>query len=239
MLKLLAISKRFGGVVALDRVNLSLNRGEVLAVIGENGAGKSTLMNILGGVVAPDGGSILLDEKPVQIRSVSDSVGLGIGFVHQELNLLDNLDVAGNLFLGREPRRLGWFLDGRAMERRSRPHLERLGLRISPRTALAELSLAQRQMAEIAKALSLDADINSRRAEQFFDEYGDAAAARGRQGTERGGGGHRLHLAPAWRDQADRPSRCRPARRKECGGAFSNGDFAREDGAAHDRAGAF
>ncbi len=100
MLKLLAISKRFGGVVALDRVNLSLNRGEVLAVIGENGAGKSTLMNILGGVVAPDGGSILLDEKPVQIRSVSDSVGLGIGFVHQELNLLDNLDVAGNLFLG-------------------------------------------------------------------------------------------------------------------------------------------
>jgi ribose transport system ATP-binding protein len=159
MLQLHEISKRFGGVVALDRVSLSLEAGEVLAVIGENGAGKSTLMNILGGVLTPDSGSISLHDKPVQIRSVHDSVALGIGFVHQELNLLDNLDVAGNLFLGREPAKFRWLLDRKDMLRRSRPYLERLGLRINPATPLADLSLAQQQMVEIAKALSLDAKI--------------------------------------------------------------------------------
>jgi ribose transport system ATP-binding protein len=159
MLKLSQISKRFAGVVALDHVDLSLSAGEILAVIGENGAGKSTLMNILGGVLTPDSGTIVLDDKEVQIRSVSDSVALGVGFVHQELNLPDNLDVAGNLFLGREPVKFGWLLDRREMVFGSRPHLERLGLKISPTTPLGELSLAQRQMVEIAKALSLNARI--------------------------------------------------------------------------------
>ncbi|MGA3067601.1 MAG: sugar ABC transporter ATP-binding protein [Tepidisphaeraceae bacterium] len=164
MLKLAHISKRFGGVVALDRVSLSLEAGEVVALIGENGAGKSTLMKILGGVHTPDSGAIALNNQPVHIRSVTDAVALGIAFVHQELNLLDNLDVAGNLFLGREPARMKWlgplrWLDRKAMLRDSLEYLERLGLRISPAQPLEQLSLAQRQMVEIAKALSLNAKI--------------------------------------------------------------------------------
>ena len=164
MLKLRQISKHFAGVTALDGVSFSLDAGEVVALIGENGAGKSTLMKILGGVYMADSGTILLNDRPVQIRSVSDAVALGVAFVHQELNLLDNLDVAGNLFLGREPARLKWagplrLMDRKAMLRESLPHLERLGLRISPDRPLAELSLAQRQMVEIAKALSLNARI--------------------------------------------------------------------------------
>src|SRR5688572_16847695 len=107
LLQLQHISKRFGGVVALDDVSLSVGAGEVIALIGENGAGKSTLMKILGGVYAPDAGNIRIGGTDVRLRGVADSVKQGVGFVHQELNNLDNLDVAGNLFLGREPLRGG------------------------------------------------------------------------------------------------------------------------------------
>ncbi len=100
ILELRGICKSFPGVVALDRVSLSVERGEVVALIGENGAGKSTLMKTLGGVHQPEAGEIYIEGVPTVIRSVADSVRLGIGFVHQELNNLDNLDVAGNLFLG-------------------------------------------------------------------------------------------------------------------------------------------
>src|SRR5690242_12145515 len=107
LLQLLNISKRFGGVVALDDVSLAVQHGEVVALIGENGAGKSTLMKILGGVHQPDAGTIRIDDREVQVRGVAAAVSLGIGFVHQELSNLDNLDVAGNLYLGREPLRGG------------------------------------------------------------------------------------------------------------------------------------
>ena len=100
ILQLSGISKRFPGVIALSNVSLSVARGEVVALIGENGAGKSTLMKILGGVYQPDGGQIIIDGQPVHLRSVVDSEHLGIGFVHQELNNLDNLTVAANIFLG-------------------------------------------------------------------------------------------------------------------------------------------
>ena len=97
-LEMRGIGKRFPGVIALDQVSLTLNKGEVLALIGENGAGKSTLMKILGGVYQPDDGELLIDGKPVKISSTADANDLGIGFVHQELNVLDNLDIAANVF---------------------------------------------------------------------------------------------------------------------------------------------
>ncbi len=161
ILELDRIEKRFPGVVALGGVSLSVERGEVVAIIGENGAGKSTLMKTLGGVHQPDGGQIRADGKPVVIGSVSDSAALGIGFVHQELNNLDNLDVAGNIYLGREPTWGGplRLIDRRRMEADCRPYLQRLRLDVSPGTPLASLSIAQQQLVEIAKALSQNARI--------------------------------------------------------------------------------
>src|SRR5438045_8810024 len=103
LLQMHGIAKRFPGVVALDQVNLEVGKGEVLALCGENGAGKSTLMKILGGVYQPDGGEIRVDGREVKINHVTDAMKLGIAFIHQELNVLDNLDVAANVFLGREP----------------------------------------------------------------------------------------------------------------------------------------
>src|SRR5947209_18335095 len=103
LLELKGITKRFPGVLALSNVSFSVGQAEVVALIGENGAGKSTLMKTLGGVHQPDEGEIFLDGKKVTITKVADALGLGIGFVHQELNVLDNLDVAANVFLGREP----------------------------------------------------------------------------------------------------------------------------------------
>ncbi len=158
-LTLSGICKRFPGVVALDRVDFSVESGEVVALIGENGAGKSTLMKILGGVYQPDEGELRIDGQPVTIRSVGDAARHGIGFVHQELNNLDNLDVGANLFLGREPRFGGplMLVDRAKIAAESRPFLRRLGLGVDPRTPLRQLSLAQQQMVEIAKALSQNA----------------------------------------------------------------------------------
>ncbi len=161
LLQLNLISKRFAGVIALDQVSLAIDRGEVVALIGENGAGKSTLMKILGGVHRPDAGEIRIDGKIVQITNVADAVKLGIGFVHQELNNLDNLSVAANMLLGREPLWGGplKLIDRKAIVQASRPHLRRLGLQLDPRTPLKNLSLAQQQLVEIAKALSQNARI--------------------------------------------------------------------------------
>ncbi len=160
-LEMQGISKRFAGVQALKDVSLVAYPGEVLALIGENGAGKSTLMKVLGGVHQPDEGAILIGGVPAVISSVKDSTRAGISFIHQELNVLDNLDVAGNVFLGREPTFGGPLrLVNRAkMQAETQPYLDELGLRVSSRTPLDQLSLAQQQMVEIAKALSLQAKI--------------------------------------------------------------------------------
>jgi len=144
--------------VALGGVSLDVAAGEILALIGENGAGKSTMMKILGGVVQPDEGQILIDGKSVVFDSVKRSVESGIGFIHQELNPLDNLDVAGNVYLGREPTKWG-LVDQAKMRADTQVILDQLGLTFSPTTLLARLSLAQCQMVEIAKALSLNARI--------------------------------------------------------------------------------
>jgi ribose transport system ATP-binding protein len=162
ILEMRGIGKRFPGVVALEGVGLEVYTGEVVALIGENGAGKSTLMKILGGVYQPDDGEMLIEGRPTRILSVSDANALRIGFIHQELNVLENLDVAGNIFLGREPRRgRGLFsrIDRRRMYAEARKYLERLGMNTPADTPLARLSIAQQQMVEIAKALSQDARI--------------------------------------------------------------------------------
>ena len=159
MLDLIGISKTYPGVVALDRVDFSIAPGEVVGLVGENGAGKSTLMKILGGVVAPTAGVIMLDGRSYPELSVADAMRGGIAFVHQELNLFENLDVAANILIGREPLRAGplRLIDSHAMVAKVQPILDRLGADFGPRTPLAELSLAQMQLVEIAKALALDA----------------------------------------------------------------------------------
>ncbi|MBR0751723.1 sugar ABC transporter ATP-binding protein [Bradyrhizobium jicamae] len=158
-LELSDIRKEYPGVVALDHVGLSVSPGEVIALIGENGAGKSTLMRVLGGVVEPSGGVIKVDGTERTSLTVADAIKAGIAFVHQELNLFDNLDVAGNVYIGREPVYGGplKLIDRKQMYAWMRPLLERLGADFEPDASLAELSLAQRQLVEIMKALSLDA----------------------------------------------------------------------------------
>ena len=158
-LELVRITRTYPGVVALNDVSLSVARGEVVALIGENGAGKSTLMKVLGGVVAPTSGVIRIDGVEHLSLSVPQAIAAGVAFVHQELNLFDNLDVAANVFIGREPLYGGplKLVDRRALKTRVQPLLDRLGVDFAPETSVAELSLAQMQLLEIVKALSLDA----------------------------------------------------------------------------------
>jgi ribose transport system ATP-binding protein len=161
ILELIGISKSYPGVKALSNVSLAVAPGEVVGLIGENGAGKSTLMRILGGVTQPSSGTIKLRGEQKDNLTVPEAIRSGIAFVHQELNLFDNLDVAGNVFFGREPVSLGLFrlIDTSAILSRTKPLLDRLGADFEPDTPVADLSLAQRQLVEIAKALSLGARI--------------------------------------------------------------------------------
>ena len=158
-LRLTAITKSYPGVVALSDFAADVRRGEVIGLVGENGAGKSTLMKILGGVTTPDRGTVEIDGIHHPSLTVSQSMSAGIAFVHQELNLFENLDVAANVFIGREPRRFGLLniVDGKKLHAMVQPYLDRLGATFSSSTAVSRLSLAQRQMVEIAKALSLNA----------------------------------------------------------------------------------
>jgi ribose transport system ATP-binding protein len=159
LLEMQGIDKNFPGVKALDQVDLTVWTGEIVALIGENGAGKSTLMNILGGVLQPDSGTIKIDGEIVFVGNVADAIRQGIGFIHQELNILDNLSIAGNIFLGREPTSGGFLklINRRRMRVATEPYLQQLGLDRSADTILNQMSIAQQQMVEVAKALSLDA----------------------------------------------------------------------------------
>ena len=148
------ISKAFPGVVALDRVSITVQPGEIHALLGENGAGKSTLGKIIAGVYAADSGELLLDGVPIGSLDVKRAGQLGIGIVHQEGSLVPQLSVAENVFAGRQPTGFLGQIDRRALRERTRAVLDQLGVSINPDTRIAELSPAQGQIVEIAKALS-------------------------------------------------------------------------------------
>jgi ribose transport system ATP-binding protein len=154
VLEMRGIRKEFPGVVALDGVDLTLSAGAVHMLLGENGAGKSTLMKILSGAYRKDAGEIRVNGQPVEIRSPRDALALGIRVIYQELNLVPQLSVAENIFLGAAPVRWGGIVDWRALFDRTSALLNDLGMALDPRVAVSRLGLAQRQMVEIAKALS-------------------------------------------------------------------------------------
>ena len=152
------VGKRFPGVRALQNVSLTLHRGEVLALIGENGAGKSTLMKILAGVQPADAGEVFIDGKQVQFKSVREALAQGVALIHQELNLAANLDLAANIFLGREPHQFG-FIDQAKLHAEAAQHLRRVGLDLPADTLVGELPIGRQQLVEIAKALSCEARV--------------------------------------------------------------------------------
>ncbi len=152
------LRKSFPGVLALKGVSLFLAEGEVLALIGENGAGKSTLMKILAGVQSADEGSFQVKGEAVSFRSVNDAMTKGIALIHQELNLCGNLDLASNVFLGREPVR-GGLIDESTMRKEARKYLDLVGLDLPVETIAGSLPIGKQQLVEIAKALSSDARV--------------------------------------------------------------------------------
>jgi ribose transport system ATP-binding protein len=159
LLDLSGVSKGFPGVQALDDVRLELRRGEVLALVGENGAGKSTLMKLLAGIYTPDAGTFRLNGEEFSIEGPRHAQELGIAIIHQEFNLMPDLTVAQNIFIGREPRSGGVFLDDRALNRSAEELFDRLGLTIDPTERVEHLTVARQQMVEIAKALSFNAKV--------------------------------------------------------------------------------
>ncbi|MDO4682447.1 MAG: sugar ABC transporter ATP-binding protein [Lautropia sp.] len=155
LLDLQQISKSFPGVKALEDVRFELRAGEVHALMGENGAGKSTLMKIIAGVYRKDAGQMCVNGQPVDIARPQEAQALGIGIVHQELHLMPHLSAAQNIFIGREPRKLGGLvIDEERMNADARQIFDQLGLKLDPATLVGELTVARQQLVEIAKALS-------------------------------------------------------------------------------------
>jgi ribose transport system ATP-binding protein len=158
LLEMIGVTKTFPGVRALDHVSFELRPGEIHALLGENGAGKSTLMKVLFGAIQPDSGAIRINGREVVIRSPKDAHSRGISMVHQELNLIPQMNAIQNIALGREPGPVG-ILDWGEMTRRAREQLQRLGVLIDIRAPVRALSVAQQQMIEIARALSWNARV--------------------------------------------------------------------------------
>jgi ribose transport system ATP-binding protein len=158
-MRIVGASKSFPGVKALDDVHLDLGHGEVLALVGENGAGKSTLMKLLSGVYTPDRGEFYLDGEQLTITGPKQAQELGISIIHQEFNLMPDLTIAQNIFIGREPRTAGLFLSDRTLNRQTQQLFDRLGLALDPAELVGGLTVAKQQMVEIAKALSYNARV--------------------------------------------------------------------------------
>ena len=159
ILELTGIVKTFPGVRALDEAGLRVYPGQVMALLGENGAGKSTLMKVLTGIYQADAGSVSYRGQPVHFKGPRDSQDQGISIIHQELNLLPELSIAANIFLGREPRTRFGSIDHQQLRERASGLLARLGVKHGPDTRLGDLSIGEQQMVEIAKALSFDASV--------------------------------------------------------------------------------
>ena len=159
LLEIRGLTKRFPGVMALDDVSLAIAPGEVHGLLGENGAGKSTLLKIISGAQAPDAGELLWQGRRRAIASPLAAQAMGIVTIYQEFNLVPTLSVAENIFIGREPRGFGPFIHWRKMRADARALIERVGLEIDPDTEVSRLSVAEQQMVEIARALSVDAKL--------------------------------------------------------------------------------
>ncbi|KZL12589.1 Ribose import ATP-binding protein RbsA [Pseudovibrio axinellae] len=158
LLELQGIEKSFSGINVLKSVDLTIRAGRVVALAGENGAGKSTLMKIISGIYQRDAGTVFYKGHEVEFTNARESMDAGIGIIHQELNLLPDLSVAENIYLGREPTKLGK-IQWDVVQRESKKYLAQLKQDIDPTTPLGKLSIAQQQMVEIAKALSLNAEV--------------------------------------------------------------------------------
>lgn len=159
LLVLKDIKKSFSGVKVLKGINLTLDGGEIVALLGENGAGKSTLMKILAGVFEPTAGSIYIDSEEVTITSPKHSQDLKISIIHQEFNLITDLTIAENIFLGREKQKVKGVVDRKAMSVETESLLKMVGLNIPANTLISDCSIAERQLIEITKALSFDSEI--------------------------------------------------------------------------------
>ncbi len=159
ILEMKNIDKRFSGVHALKSVSMELKKGEVHALMGENGAGKSTLMKVLCGIHKRDGGEITLFGEPVEFNNIKDSQEAGISIIHQELNMMNHLTVAQNIYIGREPMINGVYIDDKKMERDAKELFDRIGVRIDPSAILGTLTVGKQQMVEIAKAVSRNSKI--------------------------------------------------------------------------------
>src|SRR5689334_1536747 len=153
------VGKAFSGVRVLDNVSLVIRAGEVHALMGENGAGKSTLVRILSGIHTDFDGEIWLDGAPARFAGTRAAERAGVAIIHQELNLVPELTVAENIFLGREPLLAGLIVDRRATLRAAAELLQRLGLELDPTAKIGKLRVGEQQLVEIAKALSLNARI--------------------------------------------------------------------------------
>ena len=158
LLEMKGISKRFRGVQALNGVNFDLREGEVHALVGENGAGKSTLMKVLTGIHQPDAGEIFYLGKPYAVKNIGESQALGISMVHQELNMMTDLTVAQNIFIGREMRS-GFIIKDNDMVKETRAIFDHIGIDIDPKIKLGRLTVGKQQMVEIAKAVSRDCKV--------------------------------------------------------------------------------
>ena len=158
-LKMDGICKSFGSNEVLKSVGFQLGEGEICALLGENGAGKSTLMNILGGVLQPDSGDILLDGEKKTFDSPAQSLDAGIAFIHQELNLINDLPIYENMFIGRELKKKSGFLDHKRMIEQTSRVFDRMGLTLDPREMVRNLDASYKQIVEISRALLMDAKI--------------------------------------------------------------------------------
>src|ERR1700761_9506012 len=159
LLEVSNVRKAFPGVLALDNVSFRLKRGHVHALMGENGAGKSTLMKIIAGIYTPDSGSFRLKGQEIRLKSPLDALQYGIAMIHQELNLMSFMTVAENIWIRREPLNGFGLVRHDEMRRRTKELFDRLDIAIDPEAEVRDLSVASRQMVEIAKAVSYNSDV--------------------------------------------------------------------------------